>query len=45
VGCCNGNIYLRYHEAADPADINRLLVLRSNASAGWLDDYEEMQRS
>jgi lysine 2,3-aminomutase len=43
VGLSGGHTYLRYHEAVNPLDMNRLLVLRSNPRAGWLDDYEEIR--
>jgi lysine 2,3-aminomutase len=42
VGLSGGHIYMRYHQAANPADANRMLVFRSNRAARWLDDYEEM---
>ena len=31
-------IYLRYHQAKDPADLGRFLVAERDDAAGWLDD-------
>ena len=31
------NIYLRYHQAKDPADLGRFLLARRDDRAGWLD--------
>jgi KamA family protein len=36
-----GQVYLKYHRAADDSDNGRMLVFRSNPNACWLDDYEE----
>jgi lysine 2,3-aminomutase len=36
-----GQVYLKYHRAAEDRDNGRLLVFKSNPSACWLDDYEE----
>ena len=33
-------IYLRYHQARDPADLGRFLVRRRNDEAYWLDQLE-----
>ncbi|MDP2360889.1 MAG: KamA family radical SAM protein [bacterium] len=36
-------IILRIHRAADPAQAGRVLVLRRNPEARWLDDYDEIR--
>ena len=41
VGKGNGQVYFKYHRAADDADSGRFLVFESNPAACWLDDYEE----
>ncbi|HON90876.1 MAG TPA: KamA family radical SAM protein [Sedimentisphaerales bacterium] len=41
VGKSGGQIFLKYHRAADGSDNGRMLVFRSNPTACWLDDYEE----
>jgi lysine 2,3-aminomutase len=33
---------LRYHRAADPSNTGRLLVLKRDPKARWLDDYQEI---
>ncbi len=30
-------IYLRYHQAKDPANLGRFLICRRDDEAGWLD--------
>lgn len=42
LGRTEGNIYMRYHRAADPDMKGRFLVLRSNPEALWFDDYAEV---
>lgn len=44
VGKGAGHVYFKYHRAADDADSGRLLVLQSNPTACWLDDYLEVTR-
>ena len=34
------HIYLRHHEAKDPADLGRLIICRRNDEAYWLDQLE-----
>lgn len=34
-------VYFRFHRAADPAKIGRLLAFRRNPEAIWFDDYED----
>ena len=40
VGLTKENIFMRYHQAANPGDYDKFLVSRSNPHARWLDDYE-----
>lgn len=40
VGLDDEHIYARYHRAKDPADENRMLVLRRDDDAYWLDGLE-----
>ena len=40
VGLTKENIFMRYHQAANPGDYDKFLVSRSNPQAHWLDDYE-----
>jgi lysine 2,3-aminomutase len=42
VGKTREAVYLKYHQAADPADTGRFMVFRSNPEAYWFDDYEEL---
>jgi KamA family protein len=42
VGKTEEHILLRYHQASNPLDQARVLVLKHNPAACWLDDYEEM---
>ena len=35
-------VYLKYHRAADDADSGRMMVLKSNPNACWLEDYDEI---
>ena len=37
------HIYLRYHQAKDPADLGRFFVRRRNDEAYWLDQLEPAQ--
>lgn len=39
VGKTATHVFMRYHQAADPADIGRTMVYRSNPMARWFDDY------
>ena len=34
------SIYLRYHQAKDPADLGRFLVAERDDDAGWLDELQ-----
>lgn len=42
LGRTEGQVYMRYHRAADPEQKGRFLVLKSNPKAYWLDDYAEV---
>ena len=39
VGKTARHVFMRYHQAADPEDIGRFMVFRSNREAVWFDDY------
>jgi KamA family protein len=39
VGKTATHVFMRYHQAANPADIGKTLVYRSNPVARWFDDY------
>jgi lysine 2,3-aminomutase len=41
VGMTAGEVFLRYHRAADPADSGRFMAFPRNPEARWLDDYGE----
>jgi KamA family protein len=40
VGKTANHVFMRYHQAADHADIGKVLVFRSNPFARWFDDYQ-----
>ena len=40
VGETASHIFMRYHQAADPASIGRFMVFRRNPLARWFDDYQ-----
>ena len=40
VGQSNHNIFMRYHQAADPLDSHKFLICQSNPRARWFDEYE-----
>lgn len=40
VGMNNHNIFMRYHQAADPDDYEKFMISHSNPQARWFDDYE-----
>jgi len=42
VGKTAGQIFMRYHQAADPANIGKFMVFRSNPVARWFDDYRHI---
>ncbi len=42
VGMDGEHIYMKYHRAATEADSGAFLVLKRNAEAYWLDDYDEI---
>lgn len=39
IGKTATHVFMRYHQAADPSDIGKTLVYRSNPLARWFDDY------
>ncbi len=39
LGIANGKVFLKYHQAADPANIGKVMVFDSNPDAYWFDDY------
>jgi lysine 2,3-aminomutase len=39
VGKTAHHVFMRYHQAADHADIGRMLVFQSHPMARWFDDY------
>jgi KamA family protein len=40
VGRTARHVFMRYHQAADPGNIGRFMVFRSNREALWFDDYQ-----
>ncbi|NLV26298.1 MAG: KamA family radical SAM protein [Methanomicrobiales archaeon] len=40
VGMNNHNVFMRYHQAADPDDYDKFMIAHSNPQARWFDDYE-----
>ena len=41
LGLTRENILLKYHRAADPGQVGKIMVFRRNPSAFWFDDYAE----
>jgi len=39
VGKTQTHVFMRYHQAAEPAAIGKTMVYRSNPTARWFDDY------
>ncbi|MFA6362660.1 KamA family radical SAM protein [Methanoregula sp.] len=39
VGKTASHIFMRYHQSADPADIGKFMVFKTNPVARWFDDY------
>ncbi len=39
LGKTSKHIFMKYHQATSPADINNMLVYKPNAKALWLEDY------
>jgi len=39
VGKTAGHVFMRYHQAANKADIGRFMVFKTNPLARWFDDY------
>ena len=42
VGKTGGFTYFKYNQAADPDDIGRFMVYKSNPQAYWFDDYTDL---
>ncbi|MFA5347301.1 MAG: KamA family radical SAM protein [Methanoregula sp.] len=42
VGKTAGQVFMRYHQSADPATIGKFMVFRSNPVARWFDDYRHI---
>ena len=42
VGKTAGQVFMRYHQSADPANIGKFMVFRSNPIARWFDDYRHI---
>lgn len=42
VGKTEGLTFFKYNQAADPEDIGRFMVYKSNPEAYWFDDYTEL---
>ncbi len=42
VGMTSGFTFFKYNQAADPDDIGRFMVYRSNPEAYWFDDYTDL---
>ena len=43
VGMTEDNIFLRYHQPADPEDHGKFMVFKRNPEAYWFDDYQEVE--
>jgi lysine 2,3-aminomutase len=42
VGKTAGHVFMRYHQAAEKADIGKFMVFKSNPVARWFDDYRHI---
>jgi len=42
VGKSANHVFMRYHQSADPANIGKFMVFRSNPVARWFDDYRHI---
>jgi lysine 2,3-aminomutase len=42
VGKTAGQVFMRYHQSANPANIGKFMVFRSNPVARWFDDYRHI---
>jgi hypothetical protein len=43
IGKTAGQVFMRYHQSADPDNIGKFMVFRSNPVARWFDDYLHIQ--
>ncbi len=41
VGKSAHHIFMRYHQAANSANVGKILMFRSNPLARWFDDYPD----
>ncbi len=44
IGKDEKNTYFKYHRAANDIDSGRVIILKNNHQAYWLDDYEEISK-
>ncbi len=42
VGKTDGYTFFKYNQAANPEDIGRFMVYKSNPQAYWFDDYTDL---
>ena len=42
LGKTDRHTYFKYNQAADPGDLGRFMVYKSNPEAYWFDDYTEL---
>jgi lysine 2,3-aminomutase len=42
IGKSAGQVFMRYHQSADPGTIGKFMVFRSNPVARWFDDYRHI---
>jgi L-lysine 2,3-aminomutase len=40
VGRTAGHVFMRYHQAANKADIGKFMIFKRNPVARWFDDYQ-----
>nr|WP_321353319.1 KamA family radical SAM protein [uncultured Methanoregula sp.] len=43
VGKTAGHVFMRYHQAANPANIGKFMVFHANPMARWFEDYRHAQ--
>ena len=42
VGITEDYIFMRYHRSADPLEKSKFIIFKSNPTAYWFDDYQEL---
>jgi KamA family protein len=42
IGKTAGQVFMRYHQSADPGNTGKFMVFRSNPVAQWFDDYRHI---